>query len=222
MQALHPGAGRLLSVVVLLLAVAIGALVSRSFALPDRPQPDRHASASVTPAPTHTSSPTASPPDPRPKVTTTTGPVVHDPARIRIPTIGVDAPITSLGLTDEGALATPDDGSTAGWWRGGAPPGGIGPAVIAGHVDWTNGPAVFYRLHELRAGDRVIIEGEDGTTVRFVVGAVDQFRKRAFPTGRVYRSTPQPTLRLITCGGPFDNAWGHYLDNVVVFATAVS
>ena len=30
--------------------------------------------------------------------------------------------------------------------------------------------------------------------------------------------TRAPELRLITCGGPFDQATGHYLDNVVVFA----
>jgi hypothetical protein len=45
--------------------------------------------------------------------------------------------------------------------------------------------------------------------------------KDRFPTQAVYGPTPDPELRLITCGGAFDYATGHYLSNIVVYATEV-
>jgi len=38
----------------------------------------------------------------------------------------------------------------------------------------------------------------------------------------VYGPVPDPELRLITCDGTFDYATGHYLSNIVVYATEVS
>jgi hypothetical protein len=32
-------------------------------------------------------------------------------------------------------------------------------------------------------------------------------------------TTGPPKLALVTCGGPFVSATGHYLDNVIVWAT---
>ena len=58
----------------------------------------------------------------------------------------------------------------------------------------------------------------DGTEVPFRVYAVREFVKADFPTALVYGPTEGPELRLITCGGGFDSATGHYLDNIVVFA----
>lgn len=52
----------------------------------------------------------------------------------------------------------------------------------------------------------------------FRVYADREYAKAAFPTARVYGLTRRPELRLVTCGGPFDELTGHYLDNVVVFA----
>ena len=45
------------------------------------------------------------------------------------------------------------------------------------------------------------------------------FLKSRFPTAAVYGPVPDPQLRLITCGGTFDPATGHYLSNVIVFAS---
>jgi hypothetical protein len=52
------------------------------------------------------------------------------------------------------------------------------------------------------------------------VERTERHPKNAFPTGRVYGDTAGPTLRLVTCGGSFDRASGHYRDNVIVFAVA--
>jgi hypothetical protein len=65
------------------------------------------------------------------------------------------------------------------------------------------------------------VDRADGSTVAFVVTGIVQTAKAAFPTDAVYAPTPGPELRLVTCGGTFDPAIGHYRDNVVVDAVAV-
>ncbi|MGN9808735.1 class F sortase [Micromonospora sp. BQ11] len=141
------------------------------------------------------------------------------PTRVRVPRIGLDSPLTVLGLDAAGALAPPTDFATAGWYGGGPVPGDPGPAVIAGHLDSRTGPAVFSRLGELRPGDRVQVWRGDRAVSFRVTGAV-RVAKDRFPTGAVYGPTPAPELRLVTCGGHFDRRTGHYRDNVVVFAIA--
>jgi sortase (surface protein transpeptidase) len=145
---------------------------------------------------------------------------VARPTRIEIPSIGVDAAIIPLGLNRDRTLEVPEDFAQAGWWTGGARPGRAGPAIIAGHVDSHTGPAVFYRLRELRPGATIIVDRRDGTRARFTVLGSERYPKSRFPTARVYGSTPGPTLRLITCSGTFDGSTGHYLDNTVVYADA--
>jgi len=107
----------------------------------------------------------------------------------------------------------------AGWYAGGTRPGDPGSAVILGHVDSRSGPAVFYRLRELRPGDTVEVARADGSKVRFAVQRTEQYDKRRFPTDEVYYPTLTPALRLVTCGGQFDHTTGHYRSNVIVFAT---
>lgn len=140
------------------------------------------------------------------------------PVRIEIAAIGVRAAVIRLGLNRDGTLEVPTDFGDAGWWTGGSRPGERGPAVIAGHLDSHTGPAVFFRLGELRAGDPITIVRSDGSRVRFLVQRAARYRKAAFPTARVYGDTRGPTLRLITCSGDFDRASGHYVDNTVVYA----
>jgi hypothetical protein len=143
------------------------------------------------------------------------------PVRIAIPSIGVDAAMIPLGLNRDRTLEVPTDFAQAGWWTGGARPGQAGPAIIAGHVDSKTGPAVFFRLGDLRRGATISVDRRDGTRARFRVLGSEQYSKSQFPTARVYGSTPGPTLRLITCSGTFDRSTGHYVDNTVVYADAV-
>jgi hypothetical protein len=139
------------------------------------------------------------------------------PTRVRIPAIHVDSTLESLTLDRTGALNAPDRYDEAGWYAAGVVPGDNGPAVVAGHVDSTAGPAVFFNLHTLTPGATVGIE-RGGVWVNFRVTEVDEYPKDQFPTDRVYRATPDPQLRLITCGGDFDTVHKRYYDNVVVFA----
>jgi hypothetical protein len=151
-----------------------------------------------------------------PAVTASTTAAVAPPVRVRAP--GIDAAVSSVGLDADGTLAVPGDPAVAGWLAAGVAPGGTGPAVLAGHVDWGGAPAVFAALGELRPGDEVAVERADGSVVRFAVTRVERVAKDAFPAAEVYGPTPDAQLRLITCGGRFDRAAGSYEDNVVVHA----
>ena len=108
------------------------------------------------------------------------------PVRVEIPSIGVRAPVIRLGLNPDRSLEVPTDFGDTGWWSGGARPGERGPAVIVGHVDSKTGPAIFYRLRELRRGDKIVVVGRDGSRVRFTVEGSEQYPKDDFPTARVY------------------------------------
>ncbi|MDQ1175986.1 sortase (surface protein transpeptidase) [Microbacterium sp. SORGH_AS 421] len=99
-------------------------------------------------------------------------------------------------------------------------PGAVGPAVIAAHVDSPTGPAVFFDLPRLEAGDRVSISRSDGTTATFVVTGLQTVEKDTFPTASIYAPVPTPELRIVTCAGAWDPATGHYVDNLVVTAVA--
>ncbi len=140
------------------------------------------------------------------------------PSNIRINRIGVDAEVIDLGLHPDGTLQTPDDDfAQAGWYTGRAAPGEQGPTIVVGHVDNKSGPAVFFRLRELVAGDEVEIVRDDGSSIVYVVTSSEQVDKDAFPTDKVYGGTEVPELRLVTCGGEFDRTSGHYIDNIVVY-----
>ncbi|WP_230073258.1 class F sortase [Rhodococcoides fascians] len=147
--------------------------------------------------------------------------VASPPERIEIDAIGVDSDVMDLGLNPDGAMEVPPGGFPAGWYTGSPIPGQLGPSIVAGHVDWAGSPGVFYRLRELEQGDDVSVTAEDGSTVRFVVSAVEQYPKDAFPTQKVYGDLDHPGLRLITCGGQFDSDVASYEDNIVVYADRV-
>jgi sortase (surface protein transpeptidase) len=147
---------------------------------------------------------------------------VPEPVRLIIPSIGVRTGLVHLGLTSSGALQVPATTAVAGWYTGSARPGAIGAAVIAGHIDSVSGPGVFFRLRLLRPGERVYVRRADGSLAVFEVTAVHSYLKVRFPTMAVYGPVPAAELRLITCGGTFDYATGHYLSNVIVYADLVS
>jgi sortase (surface protein transpeptidase) len=144
------------------------------------------------------------------------------PVRLQIPEIGVSTPLVRLGRLPDGSIQVPRAWDRAGWYDEGPRPGQPGPAVILGHVDSKSGPAVFYRLRDLRPGDMVRVGLSDGRILVFQVQRVERYPKDKFPTEAVYFPTLNRELRLITCGGDFDYARHSYVDNIVVYATLVS
>jgi hypothetical protein len=144
------------------------------------------------------------------------------PVTLTIPAIGVQTRLVHLGVTAAGTLQVPSSTAVAGWYTGGPRPGAIGPAVIAGHIDSHVGPGIFFRLSQLRPGDRVYVRRADGSLALFRITAVRSYAKDHFPTLAVYGPTPDAELRLITCGGIFDPKLGSYLSNTVAYAVQVN
>jgi hypothetical protein len=146
------------------------------------------------------------------------------PSRLDIPAIGVHTAVTAIGLRRDGTLDTPPlrSDAPAGWYQGSSTPGEPGPAIVVGHVDTArDGPAIFFRLRELKAGDTLSVRRTDRSVARFQVTKVASYPKKAFPSDEVYGPTAVPALRLITCGGSFDRDRGSYRSNIVVFAVAI-
>jgi hypothetical protein len=163
---------------------------------------------------------------PRPLLTPTTIPTVTSsvrslPVTLAIPAIGVSVGLSTLGLNADGTVQVPTDVARPGWFDLGPTPGQLGSAVILGHVDSTQGPAVFFRLADLVPGDPVTVVLADGSTARFVVTSTVQYLKTGFPDLEVYGNHGSSELQLVTCGGAFDSGTGHYLSNVVVYTSLV-
>lgn len=147
-------------------------------------------------------------------------PAPHEPDELSLPGLGVRTRLLRLDKRPDGRMQVPGDFALAGWYVRGPAPGQTGPAIIAGHRDSRRGAAVFARLDELEAGDRISVRRGDGHVVAFVVRRVASYPKDAFPTAEVYGDTAGPELRLITCDGDFDRGRGSYRENLVVYATA--
>jgi sortase (surface protein transpeptidase) len=144
------------------------------------------------------------------------------PVGVDIPAIGVSAAIVGTGVAANGSIEVPplDKPGEVGWYRYGPSPGEAGGAVLVGHVDSrTSGPAVFFDLGRLHKGDKIEVRRGDGSTAVFTVDGVAMYPKNEFPAAQVHRVAKQALLRLITCGGPFDEKAHSYVDNVIVYAT---
>jgi sortase (surface protein transpeptidase) len=149
-------------------------------------------------------------------------PTWAEPGRITVPSIGVQARVSALGLTEDGELEVPEDPWLVGWWRGGSRPGEEGPAVLVGHRDSRTGPAVFYRVGDLVSGDEIVVDDMNGRTATFIVTRTEQVDREAFPTDRVYGKTESPELRILSCGpGSYDEETREYEENVIVYARLV-
>jgi sortase (surface protein transpeptidase) len=146
---------------------------------------------------------------------------VSRPAFLVIPAIDVRTRLIKLGRTPQGTLQVPTSTSVAGWYTASPRPGEIGSAIIAGHIDSLAGPGVFFRLRLLHPGNLVYVRQADGSLAVFRVYAERMYPKPSFPTQKVYGPQPDAELHLITCGGLFDSATGHYMSNVVVYSSEI-
>ena len=143
------------------------------------------------------------------------------PVIVDIPAIGVHARIIPLGLDSRGQVVVPPLSTpfVTSWYDRGPTPGQAGAAVLLGHVDAAGvGPAVFYRLGELRPGNLIYVTRQDRRVAVFRVTSAGLYPQDRFPAARVYQHASRPMLRLVTCGGQFDWATHLYLDRTVVFA----
>lgn len=147
------------------------------------------------------------------------------PVKILIPKLDVEAKIQSVGKTTAGNMGTPSGTNKykeVAWYKGGAKPGEIGNAVVAGHLDNGYGlSAVFKRLSELEVGDSIFTIDS--------AGAVSQFRvvKKAFygldsaPLSDIFGYSNRANLNLITCDGAWISSQRQYDKRLVVYTTLV-
>ncbi len=146
-------------------------------------------------------------------------PAIATHGRLVIPSIGVDAAIEHVGLTAAGAMGTPRKLANVAWYKYGTEPGGIGSAVIAGHVENSLGlPGVFHDLSEIQVGDEIVVTGEDGARLRFTVTAKAEYPAAAAPNEEIFNSTGGRYLKLITCVKTVVNGKTKYDDRLVVTA----
>ncbi|MDT7680160.1 MAG: hypothetical protein QOG57_470 [Pseudonocardiales bacterium] len=146
------------------------------------------------------------------------------PVGLRIDSINASSTLVPLGLNANRTVTVPPVATPmqAGWYRLGPAPGAPGPAVILGHVNGDGKEGIFARLNEVKPGDQVKVSRADGKTAVFTVTKLQQVAKNAFPTTAVYGDTPAAELRLVTCGGDFDQSKHSYADSIIAFATLTS
>ena len=146
------------------------------------------------------------------------------PVGLRIDSINASSTLVPLGLNANRTVTVPPVATPmqASWYRLGPAPGAPGPAVILGHVNGDGKEGIFARLNEVKPGDQVKVSRADGKTAVFTVTKLQQVAKNAFPTTAVYGDTPAAELRLVTCGGDFDQSKHSYADSIIAFATLTS
>jgi hypothetical protein len=143
------------------------------------------------------------------------------PIGLAVEAAGIDAGIEALRVVG-GAMQDPTGPWVVAWYENLGTLGAFGNIVLAGHIDyWNVGPAVFYNLAALQAGDEIVVSGDDGNAYPFTVEWVEQFDSTSIPLDEVLGATEGQSLTLITCGGAFDYASGQYLQRTVVRANRV-
>ena len=141
------------------------------------------------------------------------------PTRFRVPVLGIDARVQHVGVNAKGNMAAPNNFTDVGWYKYGTPPGFVGSAVVAGHVDNGLGlPGVFKDLSELKIGDDIFVEREDGVELRFVVTEIQVYPYTHVPRDILFSRTDVARLNLITCEGAWVAGERTYDQRLVVYA----
>ncbi|MEZ4618749.1 MAG: class F sortase [Caldilineaceae bacterium] len=126
------------------------------------------------------------------------------PVRIKIPVLGVDSAVEPLGERADGSMATPTDPAHVAWYSYGAIPGENGNVVMAGHLDRIDGsPAVFWNLHELQAGDEVIVYDSEQTAYHYAVLEQQSYPYDKAPVDEITGFDLVSRLN-VTCRGTWD------------------
>lgn len=145
---------------------------------------------------------------------------VGAPVKLLIPKIGVNAQIRRTGITKNYVLQPPPSPTVVGWFKESAVPGFRGNAVMAGHLDWYNGPAVFAKLGRLRRGDIVTVINDFNKKISYRVREVRTYRSNQVPINKIVGPSRGFHLNLYTCAGVF-HRWGGYSHRIVVYTDQI-
>ena len=142
------------------------------------------------------------------------------PLAIRIHDLGLDNPVRAVGIEEDGELEVPDE-TEVGWYRYGSAPGLPGATVLAAHVSWNRKIGPFHQLGNLEPGARVDVVADDGSVRVYEVVERTVYDKDELPRDRIWTTTGEETLVLITCGGSYNPDIRRYRQNIVVYALPV-
>ena len=145
----------------------------------------------------------------------------ESPRSITIDGIDLDGPVRPVGIEDDGELEVPDE-SEVGWYQYGSAPGLPGSTVLAAHVSWNGVTGLFHRLGSVEPGALVDVELDDGSVRTYEVTERTMYPKDSLPIDRIWRTTGDETLVLITCGGDFNPDVRRYRHNIVLYAVPVA
>jgi sortase A len=143
------------------------------------------------------------------------------PARIQIPSLDIDTDVISVGLLDNGEMAVPENNEIAGWYNKGVKAGAKGNAVIAGHVDSHEGPAIFFYLKNMEIGEKVIVTDKNGEKRTFAVRAKESYKSEEAPIEKIFGPKEKRYLNLITCTGTFDYDVRSYPDRLIIYTELI-
>lgn len=144
------------------------------------------------------------------------------PARIEIPSIGVDTAIEPTGILDNGEMGVPEDVDQVGWFEPGYKTGSKGHSVLAGHVDSLTGPAVFYELENVKIGETVTITDADGRKMVFEIQKKVSYETDEAPIEEIFGPSDDRMINLITCTGDYNRSIGSHEERLVVTAELIS
>jgi sortase (surface protein transpeptidase) len=145
------------------------------------------------------------------------------PIQIDIPSIGTHASVVPLGEEDDGTMQAPIDPDTVGWYSLGVGVGGLGNALLDGHVDWAGRLRTFGHLRQLEPGDLIKITDADGNVLSYGVSWIQLYDADTAPLAEIFDQTSNDDeVTLITCGGAFDPSVHMYVSRWVVRATRLN
>lgn len=145
---------------------------------------------------------------------------IDGPYRLRIPQIGVNAPVVPIQSNQERVLNPPKDPSVAGWWSEGAAPGeSQGSVVLVGHTVRNRGGGVFDGIGGLRSGNAIEVQGSD-SALTYRVKSIDVLAKDevARHAEEIFDQTVAGRLVIITCDDWDGTVWR---SNIVTIAAPV-
>ncbi len=144
------------------------------------------------------------------------------PARIEIPSIGVDTAIEPTGILENGEMGVPEDVDQVGWFEPGYKTGSKGHSVLAGHVDSLTGPAVFYELENVKIGETVTVTDADGREMVFKIKEKVSYETDEAPIEEIFGPSNDRMINLITCTGDYNRSIGSHEERLVVTAELIS
>jgi len=140
------------------------------------------------------------------------------PVRLDIPAVDVSASIEHVGRLPNNQIDVPKLPQDVAWFDESALPGQTGkPAIISGHLDSRNGPAVFWDLRKVVPGDELVVTYANGARYVFTVESKERYLTDQIPTQKLLGRNPRRMLNLITCDGAWDRGEASYSQRLAVY-----